>query len=45
MEAVRMSELPMLYRTLYDVDTLPKKVAEELRDKSFGTDGGNQGEV
>ena len=40
-----MSELPTLYRTQYDVDTLPKKVAEELRDKSRGSDGGDAGEV
>lgn len=40
-----MSELPILYRTLYDVDTLPKKVLEELSEMSGQKKGICQGEV
>ncbi|XP_062587423.1 CST complex subunit STN1-like isoform X1 [Saccostrea cucullata] len=36
MELVRMAELPGLYRTSYDVDTLPKKVLEEITEMSQG---------
>lgn len=45
MEIVRMSELPILYRTLYDVDTLPKKVLEELTEMSGQKKGICQGKV
>ncbi|XP_061197929.1 CST complex subunit STN1-like [Saccostrea echinata] len=46
MEIVRMAELPVLYRTLYDVDTLPKKVLEELSEMSLGNSiRGYQGEI
>lgn len=45
MEIVRMSELPILYRTLYDMDTLPKKVLEELSEMSGQKKGICHGEV
>lgn len=45
MEIVRMSELPILYRTLYDVDTLPKKVLEELTEMSGQKKGICQGKI
>lgn len=40
-----MSELPILYRTLYDMDTLPKKVLEELSEMSGQKKGICQGKV
>lgn len=45
MEIVRMSELPILYRTLFDMDTLPKKVLEELSEMSGQKKGICHGEV